>query len=104
MAKKVNANISMKESELRQVLERNVTTAYSIALICMLQAAHDQFGFGERRLYRLLDHANKLSNELNDGDISIEDLINCMKDEDILVGVEHIEKVKGWKHPLRRRK
>lgn len=104
MAVKKNRCIQMRESELRRSMESTVKNAYQIAIVCMLTAAHDKFGFGEKRLYRLLDHTQKISQELNDGDISLEDLLGALKDDNIILGVEQVESARGFKSPLRRRK
>ncbi len=102
MAVRKNAMLQMRESEYRRELANAVTTAYNIALAVMLASAHDVFGFGEKRLYRLLDHANKLSNELNDGDISMEDLVEAFADDKILLGFDKLT-AKGFRSPGKKR-
>lgn len=49
-------------------------------------SVHDEFGFGGQRLHRFLRKMNSMTQQLNDGSISFEDMKGALEDDNIIVG------------------
>ena len=89
MGKKVKTNkvIPIKESKLRQLEKKWTDNATSLALISFLTVLHDKEGYGRRRLSRVFRDVNKLSEEVNEGRVSLLDLKKVLEEEQGIVVV-----------------
>ncbi len=89
MGKKVKTNkvIQIKESKLRQLEKKWTDNATSLTLIAFLTVLHDKEGYGRRRLSRVFRDVNKLSEEVNEGRVSLLDLKKVLEEEQGIVVV-----------------
>ena len=89
MGKKVKTNkvIPIKESKLRQLEKKWTDNATSLTLIAFLTVLHDKEGYGRRRLSRVFRDVNKLSEEVNEGRVSLLDLKKVLEEEQGIVVV-----------------
>ena len=81
MAKRINGRVQMRESELRRTVADAVSRAFNVSITVALMSVHDEFGFGGHRLHRLLRKMNSMTQQLNDGSISFEDMKGALEDE-----------------------
>ena len=94
MGKKVKTNkvIPIKESKLRQLEKKWTDNATSLTLIAFLTVLHDKEGYGRRRLSRVFDNVNKLSEEIAEGRVSLFDLRKVLEEEQgIVVRLKEID-------------
>ena len=86
MAKRINGHVHMRESELRRTVADAVSRAFNVSITVALMSVHDEFGFGCQRLHRFLRKMNSMTQQLNDGSISFEDMKGALEDDNIIVG------------------
>ena len=86
MAKRINGRVQMRESELRRTVADAVSRAFNVSITVALMSVHDEFGFGCQRLHRFLRKMNSMTQQLNDGSISFEDMKGALEDDNIIVG------------------
>ncbi len=72
----------MNRQQKRRMDRLDHKTAEATTLICMI-VLHDQFGFGEKRLSRLMESVNTKTESLDE--IRLSDLI------------QRVEEITGWK-------
>lgn len=89
MGKKVKTNKvhQIRDSKLRQLEKKWTDNATSLALISFLTVLHDKEGYGRRRLARVFRDVNKLSEEVNEGRVSLLDLKKVLEEEQGIVVV-----------------
>ena len=89
MGKKVKTNKvhQIRDSKLRQLEKKWTDNATSLALISFLTVLHDKEGYGRRRLSRVFRDVNKLSEEVNEGRVSLLDLKKVLEEEQGIVVV-----------------
>ena len=61
----------------REAQVRSINAAWAI----LLTALRDKEGYGYKRLRRVWDNVNKLSEEISEGRVSVQDLAQTLEDE-----------------------
>jgi gas vesicle protein len=78
---KKNNKITMRESDLKNHERQVASRCYQMYTVVSLMAVRDCFGFGNKRLNRILDKMNKILEEIQEKRVTLEDLQNTLKDE-----------------------
>ena len=78
---KKNPGRYIKESDLRNMKREIAEGSFEMYAAVVLTVLRDKFGYGHVRLKRALDAMNSLCDELTDGKISHEDLMQVLLDE-----------------------
>lgn len=81
LATQFRTQVRLTSTELEQASEDIKTLLMSTMEVAMLSAAHDAFGFGEKRLAKLLREFDKLSSYMANGWIYWLDLVTELKKE-----------------------
>lgn len=81
MAKKKNAHIWLRESDLRRIERECTHNATNYAIILLLSVLHDKWGFGSKRLAKVLSQTDELADSISNGYVKLEDLRSMIEDE-----------------------
>ena len=82
MSKKINPNRKpATAADINRARKEAINYALRAMLAISLTTMCDTFGFGDIRLKRFQEHSEKLVEEINEGRISIDDLIKVLADE-----------------------
>lgn len=87
MPKKKNPVITLRESDIRRMKKENTDDAVRKAFVIIFTVMHDKWGFGQKRLAKLLQQTIDLSEMIDQKPhhVTIEQLIKVLKDE---LGIE----------------
>lgn len=91
MPEKKNPNVTMKASKFRSTMREVAGMAYNTAIVIFFLSVRDEFSFGGQRLTRLLDRVNRTAKQVEDGEVTFDDIIDALKDEGIDFGFESDE-------------
>ena len=81
MPKKKNPVITLRESDIRRMKKEVTDDAVRSAFVIIFMVMHDKWGFGKKRLARLLKQTAELSEMIAEGDVSLAQLKRILKDE-----------------------
>ena len=83
MAKKKNPSVSLKKSDVERMKKEITKDAVSNAFVLLFTVMHDKWGFGHKRLARLMKQINELSEMVTETPhcVTFEQLKNNLKDE-----------------------
>ena len=76
--KKQSGRVPLSQAEILHQAKRRATHATAAIF---LSALHDEEGFGKTRLLRIWEKVEKLSEEISDGRITVQDLIRTLEEE-----------------------
>ena len=98
-----NLHTSLMQRELDKLTESVKHICFDTIMIATISVLHDEFGFGEKRLQRVVNKFNKLTDYLDNGWIYWMDMIEEIKTK---TGIEITDKYineinmgKHWAHP-----
>lgn len=77
----------LSDMELRKMESTWTHNASTLALCAFLSVMHDKEGYGAKRLKRVYDNVEKLSQEITEGRLNLKDIRDAMLEE---IGVELI--------------
>lgn len=66
MAKKKNPSVTLRQSDVKRMKDEITKDAINQAFILFLTVLHDKWGFGQRRLTKMLKQIDELSAMVND--------------------------------------
>ena len=66
MAKKKNPHITLKQSDIRRIKSEVTRSATENAFVLMFSVLHDKWGFGRKRLKRLLQQVEYRASMVNE--------------------------------------
>lgn len=75
----------LSDMELRKMEAKWTHNASTLALCAFLSVMHDKEGYGAKRLKRVYDNVEKLSQEITEGRLNLKDIRDAMLEE---IGVE----------------
>lgn len=83
MAKKKNPTVSLRQSDINRMKEEITRDAINKAFILFFTVMHNKWGFGQKRLARMLKQINELSVMVNEKPhyVTIEQLKKALKEE-----------------------
>lgn len=81
MPKKKNPVITLRESDIRRMKKEVTDDAVRSAFVIIFMVMHDKWGFGKKRLARLLKQTAELSEMIAEGGVSLAQLKRILKDE-----------------------
>ena len=79
--KKKNPNITIRESDIRRIKKECTENATNYAIILLLSVMHDKWGFGKKRLARILSQLDSLADGISGGYVNLKDLRTMIEDE-----------------------
>lgn len=79
--KKKNPNITIRESDIRRLKKECTENATNYAIILLLSVMHDKWGFGKKRLSRILSQLDSLADGISGGYVNLKDLRTMIEDE-----------------------
>lgn len=68
-------------TECRRAFDKGIYTGTGKSLIVMCYILHNSFGFGEKRLKRIMEESEYLFECADEGRVSIDDMAKVLKDE-----------------------
>ena len=68
-----------------QTAKEAVEEAYKRQFAVMMRALKDRFGFGRKRLHRLWDACLEYILDIDEGLLSTEEMLKCLKNQDGIV-------------------
>ena len=75
----------LSDMELQKMEAKWTHNASTLALCAFLSVMHDKEGYGAKRLKRVYDNVEKLSQEITEGRLDLKDIRDAMLEE---IGVE----------------
>ena len=83
MAKKKNPSVVLKQSDIKRMKEEITKDAISKAFILFFTVMHDKWGFGQKRLARMLKQIDELSAMVNEKPhtVTIEQLKKSLQED-----------------------
>jgi hypothetical protein len=83
MAKKKNPSVVLKQSDVKRMKDEITKDAINKAFILFFTVMHDKWGFGQKRLGRMLKQIDELSAMVNEKPhtVTIEQLKKSLKEE-----------------------
>lgn len=83
MAKKKNPTVSLRQSDINRMKEEITRDAINKAFILFFTVMHDKWGFGQKRLARMLRQIDELSKMVNQSPhyVTIERLRKSLREE-----------------------
>ena len=83
MAKKKNPSVVLKQSDIKRMKEEIRDDAINKAFILFFTVMHDKWGFGQKRLARMLKQIDELSAMVNETPhtVTIEQLKKSLREE-----------------------
>lgn len=87
------AELAALEKQIRQAVEKATLQmakeateeAYTRQFAVMMRVMRDRFGFGRRRLRRLWDACLEYIHDIDEGLLSTEEMLKCLKNQDGIV-------------------
>ena len=83
MAKKKNPSVVLKQSDIKRIKKEIRDDAINKAFILFFTVMHDKWGFGQKRLARMLKQIDELSAMVNETPhtVTIEQLKKSLREE-----------------------
>lgn len=83
MAKKKNPSVVLKQSDVKRMKDEITKDAINKAFILFFTVMHDKWGFGQKRLARMLKQIDELSAMVNEKPhtVTIEQLKKSLQEE-----------------------
>lgn len=83
MSKKKNPSVVLKQSDVKRMKDEITKDAINKAFILFFTVMHDKWGFGQKRLGRMLKQIDELSAMVNEKPhtVTIEQLKKSLKEE-----------------------
>ena len=83
MAKKKNPSVVLKQSDVKRMKDEITKDAINKAFILFFTVMHDKWGFGQKRLARMLKQINELSAMVNERPhtVTIEQLKKSLQED-----------------------
>ena len=81
MSKKKNPSVSLKASQIKNIKKECTNNATNYAIILLLSVMHDKWGFGKKRLARILSQLDDLADSISRGYVRLEDLRVMIEEE-----------------------
>ena len=83
MARKKNPTVVLKESDVRRIKEKATKESVEKAFVIFFSVLHDKWGFGQKRLARMLKHVTDLGNMLDEKPrcVTLQQLEEVLQDE-----------------------
>lgn len=72
---------AMIKTEVHKAFDRGIYTGTGKSLIVMCYILHNSFGFGEKRLKKIVDESQYLFECSDEGRVNIDDMAQVLKDE-----------------------
>ena len=73
--------VAVQRKDVMSLVGELQENCYKTALLMMSFIVHDQFGFGKKRLSKIMDKFDEAAHDLEEGWISWDDIIEIMEDE-----------------------
>ena len=90
--KKKNPHITIRESDIRRIKNECTENATNYAILLLLSVMHDKWGFGKKRLSRILSQLDSLADGISGGYVNLKDLRTMIEDECGIVVINRKEK------------